>query len=506
MSDAPSRAQILDLIGEFGAAVYYLLDDCETSGPIGGEIHTITSYSLQKVGDLLDRIDMLPFEKSGYALGTGAMLQEAIEQTDLPATDEQFQNRVDPWMQVCFGPEVSADKLERGDRLLEEVLELLQSGDYPRERIAALTDYTYGREKGEPAQEVGGVMVTLAAYCLAHDLDMHTAGETELARVWTKVEKIRAKQAAKPTGSPLPIAVDTDEQIAARLHECVKPLEWEDHPINGEPVYSMATTALGTYFIIDDTDDFSGLYLDLISHDNAKWWQHVRPTATHIEENWHGDIQPLKDKAQAHYTAQIMAPLDLSALKPAADPRVQALVEEIKRMRSERGYIVGFNDGYAEATKQEIDAQIAADPMVQALVEAGKAMISRWPVDQPTYGPLYEEAQALRAALAQFNAEEGNAMSDNTTPKRIWAIHKYVPLMKNVLTGTFIVEPTEIAETTEYHRADLSAKLVQAAFISASVDAQNMGNKFMVDLFRDRAEDQEYIAEIVSHVLKDHGL
>lgn len=115
-----------------------------------------------------------------------------------------FQDRVDPWMQACFGAEVSADKLERGDRLLEEVLELLQSGDYPSERVAMLTSYVWSRDIGEPAQEVGGVMVTLASYCLAHGLNMHDAGETELARIWTKVEKIRAKQAAKPKGSALP--------------------------------------------------------------------------------------------------------------------------------------------------------------------------------------------------------------------------------------------------------------------------------------------------------------
>lgn len=117
-----------------------------------------------------------------------------------------FQQRVQPWMMACFGPEISSDRIERGDRLIEEVLELLQSGNYPRERVAALCDYVYSREAGEPAQEAGGVMVTLAAYCLAHDLDMHDAAEVELARVWTKIDKIRAKQAAKPTGSALPVA------------------------------------------------------------------------------------------------------------------------------------------------------------------------------------------------------------------------------------------------------------------------------------------------------------
>lgn len=127
-----------------------------------------------------------------------------------------FQQRVAPWMQECFGPEISADRVERGDRLLEEVFELLQSGGYDPTRVATLRDYVWGRPIGEPAQEVGGVMVTLAAYCLAFGLDMHEAGETELARILRPevVEKIRAKQAAKAAAignsSPLPIAPKPD--------------------------------------------------------------------------------------------------------------------------------------------------------------------------------------------------------------------------------------------------------------------------------------------------------
>lgn len=125
-----------------------------------------------------------------------------------PAGVKPLQSRVQPWMMACFGPEISADKLERSDRFIEEALELVQSGDYPKERVLALVDYVYGRDKGEMPQEVGGVMITLAAFCLAHDIDMHEAGETELARIWAKVEKIRAKQAAKPTGSALPVAIE----------------------------------------------------------------------------------------------------------------------------------------------------------------------------------------------------------------------------------------------------------------------------------------------------------
>ena len=72
---------LIDLIGEFGREVYYLLDDCETSGPVGKEVHTITDDGLMKVSALLDRIDALPFEEPGVILGPGAMLQTALKQT-----------------------------------------------------------------------------------------------------------------------------------------------------------------------------------------------------------------------------------------------------------------------------------------------------------------------------------------------------------------------------------------------------------------------------------------
>ncbi|WCK69907.1 hypothetical protein G6L96_008895 [Agrobacterium tumefaciens] len=118
-----------------------------------------------------------------------------------------FQTNVFDWILACFGSEIASDKTERADRFTEEALELLQSVDYPIERIIALIGYVYGRAKGESKQETGGVMVTLASFCAIHDIDMAEAGETELARVWTKIDAIRAKQASKPTGSALPTTV-----------------------------------------------------------------------------------------------------------------------------------------------------------------------------------------------------------------------------------------------------------------------------------------------------------
>lgn len=118
--------------------------------------------------------------------------------------DEAFQARVQPWLLACFGEMIAGDREERNHRFLEEALELVQSTGCTASEAHQLVDYVFGRDVGEPAQEVGGTMVTLAALCLAHGLDMHAAAETELARIWTKVEAIRAKQAAKPKHGPLP--------------------------------------------------------------------------------------------------------------------------------------------------------------------------------------------------------------------------------------------------------------------------------------------------------------
>jgi hypothetical protein len=148
--------------------------------------------------------------KQGYAEGknTSERLAKAMDEI-------KFQNRVQPWMMECFGPVISADREERNHRFFEESTELVQACGMTASEAHQLVDYVYGRPVGEPVQEVGGVMVTLAALCLANSMDMHHAGEVELGRIWTKVDAIRAKQAAKPKHSPLPQAIEHDRTGAA---------------------------------------------------------------------------------------------------------------------------------------------------------------------------------------------------------------------------------------------------------------------------------------------------
>jgi hypothetical protein len=119
----------------------------------------------------------------------------------------KFQNRVLRWVLDCFGFERASDRTIRNDRFIEEALELIQATGSTRERAHELVDYVFDRPMGAIKQEVGGTMVTLAALCLANGVDMHECGETELARILDPLvmEKIRAKDLAKPEGSARPV-------------------------------------------------------------------------------------------------------------------------------------------------------------------------------------------------------------------------------------------------------------------------------------------------------------
>lgn len=115
-----------------------------------------------------------------------------------------FQREVNRWAVECFGEEIARDKSQRSHRFLEEALELVQAGACTKEEAHQLVDYVFDRPVGEITQEVGGVMVTLAAFCNAYGINMRACGNNEVKRIWTKVEKIRAKNLAKPKFGPLP--------------------------------------------------------------------------------------------------------------------------------------------------------------------------------------------------------------------------------------------------------------------------------------------------------------
>ncbi|WP_063801717.1 hypothetical protein [Burkholderia ubonensis] len=215
-------------------------------------IVNLTQYAFELVG-AIERMPDSP-ERAAIVVQAKALRRELVMATSeslfgeaplaRPPEAVAFQSRVQPWLLECFGAEIAADRAERNHRFLEEALELVQARGCTASEAHQLVNYTFGRPLGEPTQEIGGVMVTLAALSLANGLDMHAAAEAELARVWTKIEQIRAKQAAKPRHSPLPITIASLQSdrvpvgherllaLLAQVRDELSQVEWESDPPN----------------------------------------------------------------------------------------------------------------------------------------------------------------------------------------------------------------------------------------------------------------------------------
>ncbi len=105
---------------------------------------------------------------------------------------DDFQASVRAWVVNCFGPAIAGDVPERTWRFFEEATELV--------------DYVFSRPKGEPGQEIGGVMVTLSALYGAINLKLAEESMKELLRIERPevMRIIQEKQANKPETSPLP--------------------------------------------------------------------------------------------------------------------------------------------------------------------------------------------------------------------------------------------------------------------------------------------------------------
>lgn len=126
-----------------------------------------------------------------------------------PAEKQSFQSRVFNWVLGAFGWEKAYSLKERNYRFLEEVIELVQANGLTKEEVLAMVDYTYGRPVGEIDSEIGGVATTFNALCAAYGKNREVIEERELKSCWERIDKIRAKQAAKPA--------------AVAVHEVVPP-------------------------------------------------------------------------------------------------------------------------------------------------------------------------------------------------------------------------------------------------------------------------------------------
>lgn len=181
-------------------------------GAISGHFAAWTFSVVERTHDVVLVLRGPNLQGASFDVAADSIRAEVLR--DFVAENESYQVAVRKWMLECFGAKVFNDKVERNHRFLEESLELVQALGCTASEAHQLVDYVYGRPLGEPEQEVGGVMVTLAALCDVNQFDMTECAEAELARIWTKVVEIRAKQAAKPRHSPLPTSEPGSETAA----------------------------------------------------------------------------------------------------------------------------------------------------------------------------------------------------------------------------------------------------------------------------------------------------
>lgn len=258
-----------------------------------------------------------------------------------------FQYRVNDWMQQCFGEKIAADVTERNHRFIEEALELVQATGITKSEVLQLVDYVFSRDIGEINQEIGGVMVTLAALCNALGLDAAKAGETELARVWTKIEKIREKQANKPKHSPLPQETSS--------HPSPKWVSVDERlPGNSNEVY--AKDADGTRWTVFyaapftvDMSDFAEDFPDkLLTHDEE---------GSYLKEGWY-EICEQRDSGydEFYIPRNIVKWLDESSLQP--QPSVEGLVKALEDVKRET-MGPAYNDSQTDAICNIVNNAIA---------------------------------------------------------------------------------------------------------------------------------------------------
>ncbi len=200
-----------------------------------GSRHDIVSYRVREESvSIIDHDRAQETEVETLKRQMGAVLddKEYLKGQLLAANSKRlfhFQDRVISWVVDCFGSEVADCRPERNHRFLEEALELVQALGCTRDESHQLVDYVFDRPVGSAGQEVGGVMITLAALCGANELSMGYEAEVELGRICAPEikEKIRLKQAAKPAMSPLPEYPEREPYkiVASTIDSYVKKIE-----------------------------------------------------------------------------------------------------------------------------------------------------------------------------------------------------------------------------------------------------------------------------------------
>jgi hypothetical protein len=125
------------------------------------------------------------------------------------------QRRVGQWVRETFGSATMLWLDERAARVLEEAAELAQSLGVMKETADRVIGYVFSRPAGEPAQEAGGVGITLLACCEAMAVSADASEADELRRVLAKpAGHFERRQAEKRAAMHTPAIRSNDGALA----------------------------------------------------------------------------------------------------------------------------------------------------------------------------------------------------------------------------------------------------------------------------------------------------
>lgn len=127
------------------------------------------------------------------------------------------------WAVRCFGRDHVTNPRVRALRLVEEAVEVAQALDVSRETITDLVGVVYARPKGFPAQEIGGVMMTVTVLCAALGLEPDDMFEAELRRVLAKSPEHFAERNREKIGLGLDAAPPSQGMRPRRCPRCDSP-------------------------------------------------------------------------------------------------------------------------------------------------------------------------------------------------------------------------------------------------------------------------------------------
>lgn len=107
------------------------------------------------------------------------------------------QAAVASWCAAAFGVEHASSVPQRGIRLAEEAIEAAQAAGCSAEMVHRLVDYVFSRPRGDLAQEIGGVAVTMLALANAAGLSAADEEDREINRILGIPLEHFAKRAAE---------------------------------------------------------------------------------------------------------------------------------------------------------------------------------------------------------------------------------------------------------------------------------------------------------------------